>query len=326
MRLLSKSDVENLLSMHDAIASACGVLMRTGTEEIRQPVRTVLRVPNKSSVFGIMPAHLGPAETGSYGVKTVVVDPTNSARGLETHVGLVILFDPMSGVPRSVMEAGSVTALRTAAASAVATRALAATSSGEVAIIGSGVQAKLHLKALEEVMEISQATVWSRNPDSVRRLVQWAGTELPFPVVERPSVEEATARADVICTVTSSSEPVLSLADVRPGTHVNAVGACFPTWRELDADLIHDSRIVVDVEESARMEAGDLLLAAVDGQLPPMVELGAVLRGEARGRRDAEEITIFESLGFAALDVAAALTIYELAIEHGVGSEITLGD
>lgn len=324
MRVLSKADVQSLLSPADAINSAHQVFLRLGTEEVRQPVRTVLRVPDKTAVLGVMPAHLGSAEIGNYGVKTVIFDPSNSARGLETHMGLVIVFDPATGVPHAVMEAGSVTALRTAAASAVATGALAATSSGDVAIIGAGVQARLHLKALHEVMDISRATVWSRTPDSARRVAAWASTELPFPVVPRPSVADATAEADVVCTVTSSREPVLSRADVRPGTHINAVGACFPTWRELDGALVRDSRIVVDVEESARQEAGDLLLAAADGALPPVVELGAVLRGEEPGRRTPEEITIFESLGFAALDVAAGMSVHESALKYDVGTEIDL--
>jgi len=310
--------------MSDAIKSAREVFLHVGTGDVLQPVRTVLRVPGKIAVFGVMPAHVGPVETGSYGVKTVVVDPSNSSRGLETHVGLIAVFDPITGVPQAVMEAGSVTALRTAAASAVATQALASTAAGHVAVIGSGVQARLHLTAMQHVMDVSRATVWSRSRDSAQRLVDWANTELPFPVAVGASVTAATADADVVCTVTSSSQPVLFHTDLRPGTHVNAVGACFPTWHELDVDLVRGSRIVVDVEESARQEAGDLLLAAVDGELPLMVELGAVLRGAAPGRRTPEDITVFESLGFAALDVAAAMSVYERALEQSVGSEFEL--
>ncbi len=191
-------------------------------------------------------------------------------------------------------------------------------------MLGAGVQARLHLKALAEVMDVARATVWSRSLDSAHRLVEWATGEVPFPVVARPSVWEATATADVICTVTSAAEPLLRLADVRPGTHVNAVGACFPTSRELDADLVRASRIFVDVEDSARQEAGDLLLAAADGPPLPMVELGQVLRGETAGRRNPLEITVFESLGFAALDVAAGLLLHERAVAHQVGIEVTI--
>lgn len=324
MRVLSKLDVEQLLQMADAIDNAYDVFLRVGTPEIHQPVRTVLRVPGKSAVFGVMPAHLGFGDTGRFGVKTVVVDPANSARGFETHMGLVTVFDPMTGAPVSVMDAGSVTALRTAAASAVATRALAATSSGEVAVLGAGVQARLHLKALAEVMEIHLATVWARSSASAHRLTEWATNEVPFPVVARASVREATATADVICTVTSAAEPLLRLADVRPGTHVNAVGACFPTSRELHADLVRAAQVVVDVEESARQEAGDLLLAAADGLPLPVVELGEVIRGETEGRRNPLEITVFESLGFAALDVAAGLLVHDRAMARGFGIEVAI--
>jgi alanine dehydrogenase len=298
----------------------------TGTDDVEQPVRTVVRVPGKSAVLGSMPAHVGPARGGAYGVKVVVVDPTNAMRGLDTHLGLVTSFDAETGQPVAVVEAGAVTAIRTAAASAVATRTLAGTLDGHVAVIGAGVQAQLHLEAMHAVMLVRGATIWSRRPEAAAELAERATATYPFPVEAAPTVRAATKEADVICTVTSSTCPILSLADVRPGTHVNAVGACFPDSRELSSDLIGASRVVVDVLDAARVEAGDLLLAESEGvhSLNGAAELGAILRGSPGGRVDAAEITLFESLGFAALDVATAIWVAAEADRRGLGTAVNL--
>lgn len=326
MRVISKSQVRELLSMHSAIDLVRKTFERTGTPEVQQPVRTVVRVPEKPSVLGAMPAHVGLANDGSYGVKAVVVDPTNSERGLQTHLGVVTIFDPKTGSPRAVIEAGAVTALRTAAASAVATRAMATDTSSEVAIIGAGVQARLHLHALSEVLSIRQVRVWSRRLPSAHTFVEWANQNFPFAVAAERSVRDAVSGADVVCTVTSSVEPLIGATDVSPGTHINAVGACFPASRELRADLVTASRVIVDKEDAARVEAGDLILAASEGKadLTDLVELGSVLRGTVPGRQTREQITTFESLGFAALDVAAALWVCEQAEKRAVGTEVTL--
>jgi alanine dehydrogenase len=326
VKVISRAEAEELLPMGTAIGLVRGVFAQTSTPEIVQPLRTVVRVPGKPSVLGSMPAHVGSPQDGCFGVKTVVVSPGNSAYGLDTHLGVVTVFDRATGAPRAVIEAGSVTAIRTAAASAVATRVLARDGACDVAVIGSGRQARLHLLALHESMQVRTAAIWGRNQEAARALADWAGETFPFAVTVAPTVRAAARQASIICTVTSSAEALLGRDDVVPGTHVNAVGACFPSCRELGADLVAAARIVVDNAEAARAEAGDLLLAAAELGTPPgdLPELGAVLRGQARGRCGPDEITVFESLGFAALDVAAASWISAEADRLGKGVSVPL--
>lgn len=326
MRVLSKNDVERLLPIHDAIDIAHSVFLATGTPAIVEPVRTVVRVPNRDGVLASMPAFLNDGGTSAFGLKTVVVDPGNAARGVETHQGVVIAFDDVTGAPSAVIEAGSLTAIRTAAASAAATRALATGRTGRVAVLGTGLQARLHLQAMTAVHDVSVAAVWGRDPHKTNEVASWAQQHLGVGVEVCATVRAATHDADVISTVTSAREPILTAGDLRPGAHVNAVGSCFPDARELSTDLVERSRIIVDRREAAQTEAGDLLLAAAElgPVLDRAVELGEVLRGEIPGRETEDEITVFESLGFAALDVAAARRVVRLATEQDLGADVAL--
>lgn len=312
--------------MSEAVDIVRATFRQTSTPAIVQPVRTVVRVPGQESVLGSMPAHVGGADQGLFGLKAVVVNPGNARRGLDTHLGVVVVFDPVTGAPAAVLEAGSLTAIRTAAASAVATQVLARARSGIVALVGTGVQARLHLEALAATREISAARIWGRDPEKAQAVSAWAADRLDFPVQVKEVLADATRDADVVCTVTSSRTPLLFLADVAAGTHVNAVGACFPDTRELATDLVVAARVVVDQQEAARFEAGDLLLAAQDRQdaLAAPVELGAVLRGESAGRTSEREVTVFESLGFAALDVATGEWVARRAADEGVGIEVAM--
>jgi ornithine cyclodeaminase len=324
--VLSRGDVEGLLTVEASVELIESVFLSTGTPAIVQPVRTVLRVPGHTGVLASMPAFLQDGETGGFGIKAVVVNPANAALGLETHQGVVIAFEA-GGMPSLVIEAGSLTAIRTAAASAVATRALAVVRSGRVAVLGTGLQARLHLRAITSIIPVEATAVWGRDAEKARELASWAEQNLGLNVEVCPTVAEATRDADVISTVTSAHEPILTAADVRAGAHINAVGACLPDVRELSADLIGRARIVVDQRDAARVEAGDLLLAVpeVGPVLDGMVELGEILRGEIRGRL-IDDITVFESLGFAALDVATARHLVGLALTRDVGVEIAFGE
>jgi ornithine cyclodeaminase len=313
--------------MSEAVGIVRATFLRVGTAAIVQPVRAVVRVPGVPAVLGSMPAHVSDGTTGHFGLKAVVVNPENAAHGLDTHLGVVVTFASRTGAPSAVIEAGSLTAIRTAAASAVATQALAPARTGVVAVAGTGMQARLHLEALAATREIRMANIWGRDSAKARALAEWAAGRFDFRVCARATVGDAARDADVVCTVTSSRVPLLTLADVAPGAHVNAVGACFPDTRELAADLVAAAKVVVDQRAAARVEAGDLLMAAEELGRPlgECVELGEVLRGEARGRNSEQEITVFESLGFAALDVAVGRWIGERAEQEDAGVLVPMG-
>lgn len=326
MRVLSGTDVEHLLTDREAIDAVEEVFRRVGTEVIVQPVRSIMQVPGRPAVLASMPAYLHD-NAGGFGLKVVVVDPDNASRGHETHQGVVIAFDPVNNVPSAVVEASSLTAIRTAAASAVATKTLARVRTKRAAVLGTGRQARMHLRMLMSVHPLETATLWGRDLQRAEGVATWAREKLDLQVEVCGTVREATYGADVISTVTSAREPILTADDVAPGTHINAVGSCFPTSRELSTDIVERSHVVVDRRDSAQVEAGDLLLAAAEGwpDLHRSAELGEVLRGTAPGRRESGEITVFESLGFAALDVATTHRLTILATSQGVGSEISFG-
>lgn len=324
MRIIGKAAVEELYPMPAAIALIAETFRAMGTDNVVQPLRTVIRPPNQDTVLGSMPAYV--AGSG-FGLKAVTVNPGNTVRGLDTHLGVILVFDRETGLPSAVVEAGAVTAIRTAAASAVATDALASRKAETLAIIGTGVQARVHLEAMIEVRRIRRVCVWGRNPDRVRDYADWARTRFDVEVRPAASPDAAVGEAEVICTVTSSRTPVLGVSGIKPGAHVNAVGACFPSRRELATDLIVSATVVVDSSTSALAEAGDLIIPIAEGALPAtdsFVELGQVLRGERPGRRSDDEITVYESLGLACQDVVSARQVAERAEELGIGRVVDL--
>jgi ornithine cyclodeaminase len=243
--------------------------------------------------------------------------PGNHAHGEESHQGIVLLFEQERGRPLAVLDATAVTAIRTAAASAVATRALARTEAGDLAILGSGTQARSHLDAMRAVRTLRRVRVWSRNPESARRFAEEEGERLGLAVEPMASAREAVEGADLICTVTAATNPVLEGGWISPGAHVNAVGACTPKARELDSAAVARARLFVDRRESALAEAGDFLLARSEGAVADdhiLGELGDLLEGKIPGRRSAEEITLFKSLGIAVEDLAAGRHVYRKAV------------
>lgn len=327
MRIVTKSEVEQLLTPAQAIDIVRSTFERTATSDVVQPLRTVVRAPGRSAVLGSMPAYIANGDGGEFGIKAVLVDPGNAARGFDTHLGVIIVFDSDLGKPRAVIEAGSVTARRTAAASAVATSALAGDAAGNIALLGSGAQAREHLRALNEILPMRKVSVWSRQRAHAVQLDVWAQDALGIALTVTEDVTGATTSADIVCTLTSSKDPVISADDIRPGTHINAVGACFPTSRELSSDLVASARIIVDNEDSARSEAGDLIIPWREGRFTfpqHLVELGQVLRDPGVGRQSPDQVTIFESLGFGALDVACAAQIAELAESTGAGTVVEI--
>jgi ornithine cyclodeaminase/alanine dehydrogenase-like protein (mu-crystallin family) len=320
--VLSHADVEQLLPVEECIELMAEALRELASGRVWQPLRFVVSPPETDSLLGLMPAYRSPPGA-AYGLKAAAIFPGNPARGLDLHQGGVLLFDGETGELRAVVDASAVTAIRTAAVSAVATRALARAEARVLAILGSGIQARAHLQALAKVRPFERARVWSRNPEHARELAQAA--EAPFEVEAAGSAEAALDGADVVVTATSAREPIVERAWLAPGAHVNAVGASIAAARELDAATVAAAALFVDSRESAVNEAGDYLFAVSELGIGPdhiRAELGEVLTGSREGRRSADELTVFKSVGLAAEDLAAAEYLDRRARETGVGTVV----
>ena len=320
--VLAHDDVKQLLPMEECIKLLAEALADLARGESWQPLRFVVRPPEEQSLMGLMPAHRTTPEP-AYGLKTVCIFPGNPARGLDAHQGGVMLFDGATGELRALIDASAVTSIRTAAVSAVATRALARPESKVLAILGSGVQARAHLEAMAKVLSFEQARVWSRTAEHAHALA--AEAEAPFPVEAAGSAEATVRDADVVVTVTSAREPIVERGWLAPGTHVNAVGSSIPTARELDSATIAAAALFVDRRESTLNESGEYLRAVEEEGIGPdhiRAELGEVLVGSADGRRSSAELTVFVSLGLAVEDLAAAEYLYRRARTVGVGTGV----
>jgi ornithine cyclodeaminase/alanine dehydrogenase-like protein (mu-crystallin family) len=317
VRVLSEADVYRLLPVADCIEPMERVLASLAREELHNPLRFIIRPPRSPTLMGLMPAHRSGAEP-LFALKTICVAPGNAARGLDSHQGFVALFDGETGATRALLNAGAITAIRTAAVSAVATRLLARPGSSRLAILGAGTQARSHLEAMRAVLELEHVSVWSRTPGRAALL---AGVE------EAASAREAVAGADVVVTATSAREPIVELGWLAAGAHVNAVGSSVPSTRELDSATMAAAALYVDRRESTLAESGDYLLAASEGAIGPQAirgEIGELLIGAAEGRRSEHELTVFKSLGLAVEDLAAAEVVLERALAEGAGVEVEL--
>ncbi|HYI07528.1 MAG TPA: ornithine cyclodeaminase family protein [Thermoanaerobaculia bacterium] len=302
--ILSEHDVERLLTMEACIEVMAEALAALGRGEVHNPLRQAIRAPGAPGLLGLMPAYRG-GERPYYGLKEVCVFPDNPKRGLDTHLGAVILHDGTTGEPLAFMNAAAITAIRTAAVSAVATRLLARADASVLAVIGTGVQGKSHLKAIPCVRDVKEVRIYSRSGGNCA------------------SVEEAVRGADIIVTATSSRGPILKKEWVKPGAHINAVGSSIAAARELESDLVAAASLFVDRRESTVNESGDYLFALRDGAIsgPEHIraELGEILTGTAEGRKSESEITLFKSLGLAVEDLAAAAFLYGEATRTGTG-------
>lgn len=300
--------------MRDAIEALDAAFRAQADGLLDQPLRAMARTP--AGFFGSMPAALG-GSTGrrALGAKLVTFFPGNAKSGMHTHQALIALFDPENGEPLAIMDGRYITEIRTAAASALATRALAKPDAKVVAILGTGVQARAHVQALSQVISAPRFRVWGRNPSHADEVAKEA-IEQGFIAEAFGTAAEACRGAAVICTVTSSPEPVLADTDVAGGAHINAVGFASPDGRELPAGLVGRARLFVDSLEGAAKEAGDIRVAIRDGALPAQPDLTLLCDVIARkkpGRRSESDVTIFESLGIALEDLACAARVYERA-------------
>lgn len=324
--ILTQDDLPGLLPMDDCRELMARTLRTVAEGDAIQPLRSGMWLPSRAGLLGLMPGYLGSPQV--MGVKVISVFPGNRDTPYDSHQGAILLYEVDHGQLLALVDATAVTAIRTAAVSAVATQALARPEASDLALLGSGVQAVTHLEAMLGVRPVERIRVWSRDPDHAADFAKREGERHGCTIEVAGSAQEAVDGAHLVCTLTSASEPVLHGAWLAAGAHVNAVGSCTPKARELDAESLARSSLFVDSRESALSEAGDLLLAQAEGALgqePIEAELGEVLTGTHAGREGPDEITVFESLGLAVEDLAAAHLAWQQAVERGVGTPIDLG-
>jgi ornithine cyclodeaminase/alanine dehydrogenase-like protein (mu-crystallin family) len=322
--VLSESDVRQLLPMPALIDAMAHALRAYSAGEVVQPLRTVIPLGERMTFFGVMPAFQ--PHPPALGTKLVTVCPANARRGIPTHLATILLMEPATGELLAVVDGRYITEARTAAVSAVSVRALARPDASVLAILGSGVQAHSHLEAIALVRSLSEVRVWSPTAHHRQTFVE-QNRNPARTVTASGSVREAVAGADIIVTATSSPRPVLEGAWVSPGAHICAVGACRPDTRELDTDLVVRSRVYVDSRPGALAEAGDLVIPIEEARWTAdqiVGELGELLAGRVSGRSSPDEITLFESLGMAVEDIAAADLVFRRAAEVGLGRGLVL--
>jgi ornithine cyclodeaminase/alanine dehydrogenase-like protein (mu-crystallin family) len=330
--VLSHRDVLAALQPEACAEAMAAALAGHARGETFMPLRSVMMPPDAAGLLGLMPGWRGPRDDGgggggAFALKAVCVMPGNPARGLDAHQGLVTLFDGQTGEPTAILDASAITLIRTAAVTAVATSVLARQDARTLAIIGAGTQARAHLRALAGVRAFEQVSIYAPTAAHARQLAEQADDGFEKACVAS-SAADALRGADVVVTATSSREPVLRREWLKPGAHVNAVGASTPQARELDTATVAASALFCDSRESLRHEAGEFRLAIADGLIAGeehvRAELGEVLAGTAAGRRDAAELTLFRSLGLAIEDLAAAQCAVAAATEQGLGTEVEL--
>jgi len=316
--VLNQVEVEELLDMKGCIEAMAEILETLARGELFQPLRVIAFPPGEQSAIGLMPSHRS-GEHAAYALKTICLFPDNPTRGLDAHQGTVTLFSGETGQVRALMNASAITAIRTAAVSAVATRLLARDDASDLAIIGAGVQARSHIDAMRAIRPWERIRVVSRTRAHADALADEASVEAV------DSVEGAVRDADVVVTATNSSEPVLKHQWLKAGAHVNAVGSSVKTARELDTATMEAGSLFVDRRESTLNEAGDYLMAAAEGAFGPdhiKAEIGEILVGAHPGRTSPDELTVFKSLGLAVEDLAAAEYVVRRAQETGRGTTI----
>jgi ornithine cyclodeaminase/alanine dehydrogenase-like protein (mu-crystallin family) len=325
--VLGHREVLAALPLQACAQAMTAVLTEHARGATYMPLRSVMMAPGAAGFLGLMPAWRGPQpdHAAVFALKAVTVIPGNPARGLDAHQGLVTLFDGETGVPIAILDASAITAVRTAAVTAVATGLLARHGARTLAILGAGTQGRAHLRALGGGYE--QVLVYAPARAHAQALVEQVGAGRASVSVAE-SAEDAVREADVVVTATSAREPVLRHAWLKPGAHVNAVGASTPQAREIDTATVAASALFCDSRESLGHEAGEFALAVSEGLITGIEhvrgELGEVLAGLAPGRRDDGELTLFRSLGLAVEDLAAAELAVAVARERGLGTEVEL--
>lgn len=305
MRFIDQAEVRRRLTYERCIPIVRAAMIAFSRGETRQLLRSIIPLA-EGRMFGIMPGALG--ETAAFGAKLISVFPDNFAKGIQSHQGLVLIFDPDTGAPVCVAHAGEVTAIRTAAASAVATDVLARPDARVMAVLGYGEQAETHIRAVRLVRQLSEVRVWGRSAEKAEAFAGRMAAETGLKVIACPNAEVAVADAQIICTLTSAKEPVLLDAWVASGTHLNLVGSSFAGPVEVDNDLVVRSRLIADSREGVLAQGAEFLRAKAAGLIGDhhiAGEIGEVLDGRVAGRQSADQVTAYKSLGHIVQDLAA---------------------
>ncbi len=327
MRVITQSDVERLLPVGPCVDVMRQAMLATSRRDVTLPIRQFMPVPDAAGKLAIMPGTLG--DPACFGIKLACKYDRPHGDPLGTHVGMVMLFDSVKGIPLAMIEGSSLTAIRTSAASALATDILARKNAKSLAIIGNGEQAMRHVHAMRAVRDIDHITIWGRDSARAAALAKAVDVETGVETVAYETVAEAVADADIICTTTSAKSPILFGADLKAGQHINLVGSAIATTAEVDEMAVEKSRFYVDYRDAAMAGAGELLGAIKRGVVTKghiVGEIGEVIDNKLPGRQNDDEITLYKSLGVASQDLAAAHAVWHRAETENKGTIIDLMD
>jgi alanine dehydrogenase len=325
IRILSKEDISQALPMVQAMEVMKEAFLVLSTGRILMPDRTHIDIPGHGGTVLFMPSYS--RHVDKTGVKIVSVFPHNPEKGLPCIQGLVCLLEGGTGTPLALLNGTSLTALRTGAASGIATDLLARPDASRVAIIGAGIQARTQLEAICAVRPVQSVWVYDITPKTAMVFAEEMGAKLAVDITVAGTAREAIASADIICTATVSSVPVFDPTDVSPGVHINAIGSFQPDVQEIPVDTVLQARVFVDHRDSALQEAGDLIIPIQRGLMQAthiLGELGEILARKVKGRTSDRDITLFKSVGVAVQDLAAAAAIFKIAKDRGLGVDVSI--
>jgi len=323
IRVLRGTEVRRLLPMAECVDLMHRTMIAVSERRVVLPLRSVMVMPGDLGMLGNMPGYL--ADPECFGVKLVSLIPRNKPPEYSSHLGLVLLFEAEHGRPVALLDAAEITAIRTAAASGLATRLLARADAGDLALLGAGEQAQSHLAAMLAVRTLRRIRVWARDKDKALAFATEQGELHGVRIEASASVREAVAGADIICTLTKAREPILLGEWLAPGTHLNVVGSSISSTAEIDTPTVVKSRFFVDYRESTVNEGGEYRRALESGAISPhhiLGEIGEVANGSKVGRNSPADVTLYKSLGVAPQDLASAHYVLQKARAAGVGQVI----
>jgi ornithine cyclodeaminase/alanine dehydrogenase-like protein (mu-crystallin family) len=323
IRVLRGAEVRQLLPMAECVDLMHRTMIAVSERRVVLPLRSVMVMPGELGMLGNMPGYL--ADPECFGVKLVSLIPRNKPPQYSSHLGLVLLFEAEHGCPVALLDAAEITAIRTAAASGLATRLLARPDAGDLALLGAGEQAQSHLTAMLAVRALRRVRVWARDRDRAAEFARAEGARHGIVIETAATVPQAVAGADIICTVTKAREPILLGEHIAAGAHLNVVGSSIAATAEIDTPAVVKSRFFVDYRESTVNEGGEYLRALKAGAVTPqhiLAEIGEVANGSKTGRRAPSDVTLYKSLGIAPQDLASAHYVLERARAAGVGQVI----
>ena len=307
--------------MEECITVMENIFIQLEEDQAFNPLRSAMLIPGENGLLSMMPGYVNKQDI--MGIKSVSVYPENANIGLESHQGSVTLFNALNGTPLAIMDAGQITAIRTAAVSGLATRILAKKNSKILAILGSGIQARTHIEAMTTILNLEEIRVWSKNKKNAKKLVEEQRKKYAIPFRPFDTVNEPNYNEDIISTTTAAVEPILQGNYLMQGVHINAVGSSVRNTRELDGFAIKLSKLYVDKIESTINESGDFLMAKQEGTIDDnhiIGTLGEILTKQKKGRNNINDITLFKSLGLAVEDIATAFFIYDKYVKSNKGN------